>query len=49
MSNVSVLTIKGKNVKVNSSLCFTEHHAMKAYGGVEAHLHSFFNLGTSWR
>jgi hypothetical protein len=27
----------------------TEHHAMKAYWGVEIQLHSFFDLGTRWR
>jgi hypothetical protein len=33
------------------SLCLilTEHHAMKAYWGVELLLHSFFNLDTRWR
>jgi hypothetical protein len=37
-------------VKVKLTLCFlTEHHAMKAYWGVEVYLHSFFDLGTRWR
>jgi len=26
---------KGKNVKLDLSLCWTEHHAMKAYSVVE--------------
>jgi hypothetical protein len=34
-------------VKVNLSLCLTEHHAMKTYWGVEVWLHVFFDLGTS--
>jgi hypothetical protein len=40
--------VKGK-VKVVSVLPTTEHHAMKAYWGVEAQLHPFFDLGTRRR
>jgi hypothetical protein len=37
-------------VKVKLSLSFfNEHHAMKAYWGVEVQLHSFFDFGTRWR
>jgi hypothetical protein len=39
-------THKGKVVPV---LPLTEHHAMKAYWGVEVQLHSFFGLGTRRR
>jgi hypothetical protein len=28
-------------VNVNSSPCLTEHHTMKAYGGMEVYLHAF--------
>jgi hypothetical protein len=28
---------------------FMEHHAMKAYGGVEVELQAFLDLGTRWR
>jgi hypothetical protein len=38
----------GNKVKVKSNF-LTKHHAMKAYGGVEIYLHSFFDLGTRWR
>jgi hypothetical protein len=37
-------------LKINLSLCFlTEHHAIKAYWGVEVWLHSFFDLSTRCR
>jgi len=37
-------------VNVKLSLCFfvTEHHAMKAYWGVEVYLYAFFDLGIRW-
>jgi hypothetical protein len=43
--------IKGKSkVKVVRVLfILTEHHDMKAYGGVEVYFHAFFDLGTRWR
>jgi hypothetical protein len=34
-----------KNIK---RYALTDHHAMKAYWGVEVWLHSFFDLGTRW-
>jgi hypothetical protein len=34
---------KGKVIPV---LFLTEHHAMKAYWGVEVYLQTFFDLGT---
>jgi hypothetical protein len=37
---------KGKVVPV---LLLAEHHATRAYWGVEVCLHSFFDLGTGWR
>jgi hypothetical protein len=40
--------VKGKGKVVLVQL-LTEHHAMKAYWGVEVQLHSFFDLGTRWR
>jgi hypothetical protein len=30
-------------------LLLIEHHAMKAYWGMEVVLHPFFDLGTRWR
>jgi hypothetical protein len=38
--------VKGKFVPV---LPLTEHHAMKAYWGVEVQLHPFSDLGTTVR
>jgi hypothetical protein len=36
-------------VKVKLPCAVTEHHAMKAYWGVEVKLHALFDLGTRWR
>jgi predicted XRE-type DNA-binding protein len=36
-------------VKVKLSVLSIEHHAMKAYWGVEVYLHALFDLGTRWR
>jgi hypothetical protein len=38
--------VKGRVVPV---LFLTEHHAMKAYWGVEVWIHACFDLGTRWR
>jgi hypothetical protein len=35
--------------KVKLSLCLTNHHAMKAYWGVEVWLHAFYDLGCMCR
>jgi hypothetical protein len=40
------IKFKGKVIPVPFS---TEHHAMKAYWGMEVQLHAFFYLGTRWR
>jgi hypothetical protein len=41
--------VKGKGKGVPVIFSFTEHHAMKAYWGMEVYLHAFFDLGTRWR
>jgi hypothetical protein len=41
-----VFSFSNKAVPV---LPLPEHHAMKAYGGVEVQLHPFFDLCTRWR
>jgi hypothetical protein len=40
---------KSKGKKVVPVLPLTEHHAMKAYWGVEVQLHPFFDLCTGGR
>jgi hypothetical protein len=46
--NTSNVKVKVK-CKVLPVLPLTEHHAMKAYWGVEVQLHPFFDLGTRRR
>jgi hypothetical protein len=44
------ISLKGKG-KVVPVLLLTEHHTMKAYGGVKVQLHTFFDLaldGDEW-
>jgi len=36
-------------IVVNCHCALTEHQARKVFGGVEAQLHAFFDLGTRWR
>jgi hypothetical protein len=45
--NDQLLVIQGlRSMKLGKG---KEHHAMKAYWGVEAQLHSFSDIGTGWR
>jgi hypothetical protein len=47
---VNSLFLIGVKDKVKILVLFlTNHHAMKAFGGVEVQLHSFFDLGIRWR
>jgi hypothetical protein len=40
------MTVTKVKVKVKLPLCLTKNHVIKAYWGVEAQLHAFFDLGT---
>jgi len=35
-------------VKVKLSLCFTKHHVMKTYGGMELYVHAFLTSELDW-
>jgi hypothetical protein len=47
----TIIIILKVRVKVKLSLCsfLTEHHAIKAYWGMDVYLYAFFDLGTRWR